>query len=247
MKDLKILKGTSAADSKFTSTDSFELYEKNLKIQPKDWIWRFKTVNYNLNEQNYRAPNWSSCDWNNSVLIFGCSFVFGVGVGEEDTLGNQLSKNLQLPAINLGQPGVGINFLWANSVLLRSQNINPKACVYVWPDISRQTEFVSLYEVNTHGSWNVKDSAFGQMSLNETHNLLYYKYMMDNLKLLWNCPVVEASFYDNISESRQCDRLQYSDHARDMYEENGRFYAHPGPNSLKQGADIIIKRLNNGI
>ena len=248
MKDIKILQGPIVPNTEFLSTDSPELYEENLKKQPKNWIWRSKPVSYNLNKQHYRTSNWSDCNWNNSVLVFGCSFVFGVGVGEDDTLCYQLSKNLNLPAINLGQPGVGINFIWANSVLLKSQRVVPKACVYVWPDISRQTEFLSPYEIDNHGAWNIEDSAFGKMSLNETHNLVYYGYMIKNLKLLWNCPVIDATFYKNISKTYQCDFIEYLDQARDISTlPNGFRSVHPGPNSLKQGADIITKRLNNGI
>lgn len=234
MKGFKLLQGTTSYTSKWCSTDSKQVFEENLRTQPADWIWSSKRINYIQNKQRYRAPRWSLCDWNNSILIFGCSIVFGVGVDNEDTISNQLSKLLKVPVINLGQPGTGINFLWANTILLNSYGIRPKACIYIWPDISRQTEFLSNYNYNTHGIWEL-ESKFDHLVLNEEHNQSYYKYKIQNIKLLWECPVLEATYYANISQMFNCEKILDLDRARDL--------GHPGPKSNRNTAQRLAERL----
>lgn len=234
---MRLLEGNYNHESNFSSTDTKELFNSNLKTQSTDWIWRNKTVHYSLNSQRYRCPEWTNCNWDNSILIFGCSIVYGVGIDDQDTLPEQLSKNLNIPVLNLGQSGIGIDFIWANSVILKTHKIKPRACVFVWPDWSRQTEFISEFDFESHGSWDIDRSKFSHLILNDTHNQHRYNYMIRNIKLLWDCPIIEATYYCNISQTFNCQMLDFLDRARDLQ--------HPGPESTKEAAKIIAERLNN--
>lgn len=234
---MKLLDGNYDCGPDFAGSDTKKLFKINLRSQPLDWMWRVKPVHYTLNEQNYRCPNWQVCDWNNSIIIFGCSLVFGVGVNDNETLPENLSKIINFPIVNLGQPGTGINFIWANSVILQSYNIKPKACIFVWPDMSRQTEFLSEFKTEHHGSWNVKDSKFVNLITNDIHNRFYFQYMVKTIKLIWQCPIIECTYYSHISEILDCQMLDFIDRARDI--------KHPGPETTKLAAEIIAKRVNN--
>jgi hypothetical protein len=112
-------------DNIWVGSDTEERFQENLKSQPEDWPWRNQQITYKLNSQNYRAPEWDSIDWENSVVMFGCSQVFGVGVDEDQTLGYYLSELLNKPVINLGIPGGSSMALWINTEKLLNYGINP--------------------------------------------------------------------------------------------------------------------------
>ena len=61
----------------FLSLQEKELYKKDLITAPADWHYRTKEVRYDINSSDYRAPEWNSIDWKNSICVFGCSHVFG--------------------------------------------------------------------------------------------------------------------------------------------------------------------------
>jgi hypothetical protein len=234
---LRLLEADNVSNSQFSGKDTHELYLKNLRSQPTDWLWRDKTVTYTLNSQQYRCPEWENCDWANSILIFGCSMVYGVGVDDHDTLPYRLSQHLNTPVINLGQGGTGVSFIWANSIILNEHNINPKAIVYVWPDRSRQTEFLSEHTTSSHGSWNIKDSWMMPLAVHDTHNYYWTHYTIRSMRQLWKCPIIEASWYPSMTAVSQCLHLPFNDLARDL--------AHPGPETLEVCANIISYKLNN--
>jgi hypothetical protein len=232
---LRLLETGNGNGSEFSGKDSYDRYIKNLNSQPESWVWRNKTVKYSLNRQKYRAPEWQDCDWSNSILILGCSMVYGVGVDDADTLGHNISKNLDVPVINLGQGGTGIAFMWANSIILREHNISPRAVVYVWPDRSRQTEFLSEHTTISHGPWNIEDSWMMPLAVHNKHNYHWAQYTIRNLRQLWSCPVIEASWYEDMIAISGGLHLPFEDFARDE--------AHPGPNTLGISANIISNKI----
>jgi hypothetical protein len=65
----------------FMDTDRKQTYIKNI-ISDADFRARLmhRKVTYTTNSDHYRCPEWDQIDWNSSILILGCSVVFGVGV-----------------------------------------------------------------------------------------------------------------------------------------------------------------------
>lgn len=61
---------------------------------------------YTVNSQGYRCPEFDAIDWENSIIFFGCSHVFGIGLLDHETVANQLSLILNCPVINLGTPNL---------------------------------------------------------------------------------------------------------------------------------------------
>lgn len=234
---MRLLEGNTDNQFNFSGKDSYTTYCINLQTQSPDWVWRNSPVSYTLNSQRYRSLEWKDCDWDNSILVFGCSMVYGVGVTDQDTLPSQITNLTGIPTINLGMGGSGLTFQLANSIILKEHNISPKLVIYVWPDQSRQTEFQSSNHVLHHGAWNLDSSWMKELMINDTHTRCLSDYLIRNMRLLWDCPVIEASWYSNMCESTNAIKLPLiSDYARDR--------AHPGPTTLKESALVISKNLS---
>jgi hypothetical protein len=146
----------------FYPADTEELYKKNLKTQSKDWSWRTRPIKYSLNRQGFRCGEFDSLDWNNSILAFGCSNTFGVGVDDSDTWPSRLSQFIMNPVINLAQGGQGWGFNWVNSVRVIEAGHRPKAVIYYWPTTERMFTLPDPRNPNLvlgHGSWTTEKNA----------------------------------------------------------------------------------------
>lgn len=86
------------------------------------------TVTYTINSWGYRCAEFDTVDWKQCIAVIGCSFVFGTGLREEDTLPCVLSRELGLPVINLGVQGA------SNARIHRLTNLIPpvRATVCAW-------------------------------------------------------------------------------------------------------------------
>ena len=104
----------------FVGGDNEKFYKENLLKLPENWEYRNKKVNYTLNKHNYRTDDFRKIDWLNSVVVFGCSNVFGIGVDDTDTVSFNLSKLINRPVINMGCPGTSIKFSFHNNLILKN-------------------------------------------------------------------------------------------------------------------------------
>ena len=95
--------------------------------------YQWNDLDYNLNSQGYRCPEFEMIKWEESTVILGCSLTFGAGVNSSNTIDFFLSKLLQEPVINLGVIGTGPDFVRDNLIRLHSQNIKPKRVIVYWP------------------------------------------------------------------------------------------------------------------
>jgi len=120
--------------SEWQGTDSKELYLENLQKQPLDWYYRNNRVKYTLNSKGYRTEEFKKIDWAESVVMFGCSMVYGTGVTDEDTISHNLSKIIDRPVINMGVGGSSISFSLHNSLILNSFYPTPKAILKWFTD-----------------------------------------------------------------------------------------------------------------
>ena len=143
----------------FSPSDTQELYKKNLETQPSDWHWRGQSITYSLNSQGFRCREFNLLEWDSSILTFGCSNTFGVGVDESDTWPHKLGLFLQKPVINLAQGGQGWGFNWVNSVRVIKAGYKPLGVVYYWPTTERMFTLPESSDPNLvsgHGIWNTK-------------------------------------------------------------------------------------------
>lgn len=222
-------------DNHFFDCDNEENFKKNLKQFPLNWPWRTKKIQYILNSQYYRAPEWHQVDWNNSYLIFGCSETFGVGINYTDTYVHHLSELLGYPTVNLGIPGTSCMFQWSNTLILLNNKITPKGVIYLWPNINRMLIFKDGDYVTNYGPWMKNAREFGFWMDNVEHCIGYTKRLIDSVDLMWSCPTYH--FHRVPDVCREIPKLTFiktryhniNDMARDhIYRPGG---AHPGPKS----------------
>ena len=93
-------------------------FKKNKKKLGPDWYYYYKEISFEFNSNGFRAPEFDTIDWANSVVVFGDSFVSGDGNPIEDLATSLLQDMLKMPVINLGSSGTGIDLACWNSLLL---------------------------------------------------------------------------------------------------------------------------------
>jgi hypothetical protein len=218
-------------------TDTQELFKKNLTKQPSDWIYRTKSICYNLNKNLYRTYEFETIDWEKSVVIFGCSNVFGVGLAESDTVSAQLSLLINKPVINMGVGGTSLMYNLYNSVILLAGYQTPQAVIQLWSNYDRCTYFKED-EIVYGGAWNMKMgdymNVWNQDPANPQTNAIFASKIFKQL-CNGKTKYYEASFFKDTAELLECDQLVYNNDARDLI--------HPGINSAYLAAVRIAENL----
>lgn len=213
----------NAPNSMFNGTDSEELFKSNLLAQPIDWFYRNNPIEYKTNTNGYRTAEFDSIDWANSIVIFGCSHVFGVGLHEEDTIASQLAKITATPVINMGMGASSIEYSLYNSIILNQHYPTPKAVVQIYSSIDRTT-YYGKKNVTHHGPWNMKKYNYMDLYSNDaTHAKVHASMAQMITRQLWSdkTKLYEASFLLDASENLQVFLCKTIDKARD--------FSHPGP------------------
>jgi len=222
-------------DSDFSGTDTKELFQKNLKTQSPNWEYRNKVIKYTLNSKGYRTKEFEHIDWANSIVLFGCSFVFGIGLDDEDTICSQLAKITGIPVVNLGVGGSSMTYSLHNSIILKNGYSTPKAVVHIWTDYHR-TVYYRRNRIESYGSWNLEKNNYMDVWSNSNHHSATHGLMASiTSKHLWsNTSYYEASFWNETANSINCDYLKTEDYARDLI--------HPG---IKTARNTAIKIADN--
>lgn len=216
----------------YSGTDSHEVYYENLKTQPKDWYYRHNKVKYTLNSEGYRTKEFKEVDWKNSVVMFGCSYVFGTGVDDKHTIPSFLEDLIGMPVINMGVGGSSIQLALHNSMILNDKYGPPAAVVYGWTSLMRYLIYHPLYFDNKipTDSINVKSA----------EHLVPFNIM--NVKIvrnLWKdrCKYYEFSVFESTANVLNCDFYQpKDDYARDL--------RHCGRQTNKEFAELINVNLS---
>jgi hypothetical protein len=218
------------------SYDDENTYQQNLKSKPIDWQWRDSQIRYTVNSQHYRCSEWNQVDWNNSVLILGCSMVFGLGLDDDQTVSAKLSRRINQPVINLGVPGTSAMFQWMNTTRLLEHRINPVAVIYIWPHHFRVSEITGQDDQRVCGRWNFKTNNLSRAwSECEIHSLEYTRTCVESVKQQWHCPTLHYTYCLQTSkylpEIHRFGFDEYLDYSRDD--------KHPGPKTVELWVDRI--------
>jgi hypothetical protein len=222
----------------YFNTDTRDAYVKNIAKDPAfRAAWLGRSVTYRLNTDHYRCPEWHSVDWNNSILMLGCSFTFGVGLDDLQTIGHNLSSIMGTPVINLGQPASSWTFQWINTVRLISAGACPRAVIYIWPDVSRYTRMLDSRLAQATGSWNVQ--GLGLEYLRDTdHARAMSGEILACVRALWSCPQLHYTWSTLVDPEWALPQLTAPiDRARDLM--------HPGPETVRSWAGLMAQELNN--
>ena len=207
----------------FYRLDSEQQFKKSLNTQPSDWFYRTNTVRYTFNSEGYRAPEFNTIDWANSVVIFGCSMVLGTGIDDDDTVSSQLSKILCRPVINMGVAGSSIQHAVYNSAILAAGYPYPYAVIQLWSSIYR-TMLITDLGVNNRGPWNANHNDFYDLWLNNDHpcySAVLYRKISQQLWRDRSTRYLEGTMFEETASTLDnCSLFEHIDLGRDL--------SHPG-------------------
>lgn len=213
----------------FLDDDNEKSFNKHCKEFGKDWYYYNKQISYKYNEKGFREKSFTNVDWKNSVVMFGCSYVEGIGNAVEDTIPSILENILGIPVINLGISGSSIDIACINSLRLYKHYPKPKAVIQHWTFPYRYANFeetawqtIRPSSKNYHLlGWNIRNKYYREADkeLWKNNNTIYYDTTM---------------FYDT-AEEYGCNFTVPFDKARDNI--------HPGVKSNTLSAETIAEYL----
>lgn len=235
----KVLLPIAASELNWSGSDDKLSFLKNKKLYGKVWHYRDKEIEYKTNSSNYRTIEFDSVDWANSIVIFGCSNVFGVGVAEDETVSHYLSEIMGRPVINLGAGATSITFSFHNSVMLSQGFPTPWAVIHIWSEISRSILYTKTGLLH-FGAWNIGIHPYAKQWNIEHHNpstQAIFISLASNSMWKNKTKFVEASYFKETAKVLDCIYLELIDNARDIM--------HPGLNTNQLTANILSTQLFN--
>lgn len=187
---------------------------------------------------NYRT-DLSSVKWEDSVVVFGCSMVYGVGLEEFNSLTFHLSRLLKCPVVNMGVNGSSMNFSLHNQLVLHKSYPRPKAVINIWTEYSRSSYYNRDY-ISNYDPWNITLNSYGDIWTKDPAHSKTQAIMTQHIaRTLWkDIPYYEATFFRETEQLLGCDLLL--SHANESdYADDG---IHPGPVAIHKSARFISKR-----
>lgn len=235
----------------FIHPDDYDLYQKNLRKQPQYWYYRDNPIKYTVNSQGYRTKEFDQINWKNSIVLFGCSHVFGIGNDDKHTISYYLEELTGIPVINMGINGSSIQSALHNSLVLNNKYETPKLIIYSWTSIIRYLLYDRNWVAyNTLGS-SIDYENFSLIELlrgkrvkkqfNELYNIIGCNLLYVNLiRNIWKnkSPIYEFSLFENSSDYFDCDYFSnVQDKARDLH--------HYGQITNKLIAEFIYNKIKD--
>jgi hypothetical protein len=246
-RSLYFLPDENRPTDQFVPSDNPKRFEKNLLAQPSDWKYRTKPITYNVNSCGYRTKEWADIDWKNSIVIFGCSCVYGVGVAEDENISYFLEQNTNTPVINMGYPGGSNDLILENIVNLLAfvgpENI-PKNIIIGWSTSDRCLYYGDKQTLDV-GPWALNNSDKMQklyVSLFENqYNEMFRAHSIGRTVrqlLEGKTNLVEFSFFPTSAHYMRMKLPPFPMHdkARDLM--------HPGEKVCKEVADTLMEYIN---
>ena len=221
----------------FSGTDHAELFQENLRQQPSTWPWRSRRVVYQLNSEGYRAPEWSQCQWERSLVLMGCSWAFGVGVDEDQTIAHYLSAQQGRPVINVSQGGTSIRWTCDQLTVMLARGLRPGAVAVIWTETTRWPWYGTEGPDQARLSQALKTAH----AMDEQHASM--RAVLDITAFRQTCqlmavPLAEATWNTHTAELATVTLLPNTDRARDCQ--------HPGPASNRWAAKLLGDLLAGG-
>ena len=228
------------SEMSFCSMDTEELYIKNareFRLRGEPWDYFNKTITYKFNSQGYRAAEWADTDWEDAVVVLGCSIVLGEGLAEEDTITSQLSKLLNRPVVNLGVSGTGLSFSLYNSTMLYKNSPTPYAVIQLWSHPYRMELYDSGSIIINAPITHQKE--FYRNWILHPENPNTHTYMAAQAsRCMWESKTryYELSLFGETTDILNCTHVRAIDFARDL--------GHPGIETAKLVAENIAANIS---
>ncbi len=224
--------------------DNPELYEHNLKIQPLEWPWRNKSVNYSWNSNGYRAPEWSDIDWESANVLMGCSYALGLGVDDSETITAKIPNG-----VNLGQCGISVYNIQYNTLRLIDAGIRPRSVKIIIPDLVRSVYWGDIdwrdltphdFDLRGHELVPVVRDYYRSLLAIEPMAELGAYMTVRSVEALWRSVGVDCDLYHHWLPKNPRFVMapclpEPVDFARDLINNFG----HPGPQTLANWRSVI--------
>lgn len=213
------------------ASDEHIFLQKNKEKFGPNWYYYDKKITYVYNDLGFRAKSLSRIDWSNSIVMFGCSCVEGVGNTLEDSVCGQLEKILQIPVINLGVSGSAVDLACRNSLVMHECYPHPKAVVHMWTALGRYSDFYKHSYIPVQPQKPKNYCAKHDWEIRSLHYI-------EADRALWRDKTIyyEASWFKSAIKHLKIDWYNPEiDLARDL--------DHPGVRSCKKAAEGIAENL----
>ncbi len=197
--------------------DSRELFKKNLKSQPTSWKYRTTNITYRLNSMGYRTQEFDRIPWHKSIVLFGCSYIFGVGCELSSTIAAQLTGLTGSPVINMGAPGSSPMFSLHNSAKFKAIYPQPLAVVFSWSASQRCPLYLNDSVVHC-GQWNDDIGGLGKSWRRfDYHNEEHLRMTRLTAQMMWsNIGYYDFTLYPANRKAIDCDYIKQVDRSRDL-------------------------------
>lgn len=219
----------------FYGSDTKELFKQSSKDISWYKKYKDKKISYTINSHGYRCAEFSEVSWKDSILIFGCSNSFGIGLDDKETLDHLIEDYSGITTLNLSVPGSSIEFAMHNSMNFKKKFGNPKAIIFVWTSHLRTVRY---FKSTTHiGAWSQKKyleliSDFDHQKSTATINYFITKEIWKDV------PQFHCTFFPDVAFLLDVPLLPKLDFSRD---------GHPGPESTMESAKFIWNNLKSSI
>lgn len=223
-----------------------EYYRENLFLPGNvSSCSREELISMKINSLHYRTVEFETIDWNNSVVIFGCSTVFGAGLNDNETIAYTLEQILGRPVVNMGVPSSSIAYSVFNQIILSKMNVTPYAVINIWSSINRISCFSERGPYHI-GPWtgrrpgnNIFDrgfkSLFDSWNTNDSNPALHCMFLQKMTEIMWkDTKHFQGTFFPNTSEALNVELFQYKDRAKEDDK-------HPGPLTAKAVAEQLAQ------
>jgi hypothetical protein len=224
--------------------------KESIKKMPDNWKYKTKKIEYTLNSLGYRGPEFDVHDWQNSIVVLGCSCVFGVGVSDDETLTHYLSKITGRNVINLGIGGGSNQLILDTSLTMKRNYGNPYSLITMWTCMDRLPYYGDgeLYHI---GLWNhilnsydINASRYKMIFDNfyedKGHENVTFYNIVQAMRAIWEdkTKYFEGSFFEPTAHYGQLpDYFPFSNNGRDLL--------HPGAFDHKKTANEIAEHCVN--
>ena len=248
----------SSKELYFESTDSAKAFEKNKNKRSmlSKYLDPNNPLTYSYNSMGYRTQEFSFFKENEFILVMGCSYTEGIGLHEEDIWHSYVSKEFNLPIMNLGLGGCGPDTIMLNSIqYIKNNYLKPKMVIIQWPGEFRKYFFHRPNRIWCHVPGSLPDSTHPGDEIKYDSEWYHNRYLtypaqqqhnnyinVINTKLLWesqNVPYLVWAWKD--------DQYNSYDHVitftTDDHSEKARDMKHPGPAAQYQCYQEILENI----
>ena len=227
--------------------DTIQNFKKNLKTQPLDWHYRTNSLRYTLNGQSYRCKPFNEINWNDSIVIFGCSNVFGNAIDDADTLSNRLQELVGCDVVNLGASGSCQQTSLYNMTRLKEKNIKPRAIIHVWTDSMRLLHVNNDFRLCGVGHWNnwglAPNIQFDLFTDSKTHVVSSMYHRMIANFIYSDIPVIHATTFPQMWHEQNTKYPDFPMLHMALGIDKARDLSHPGIKTNMHHAKLLHEEL----